>query len=291
MSTKSRMSTKYVPLEVSCLYIPHVFSNIGKTVIENTLSKLFLANTKSIIFVPKIGKDNQPYNSVFIRISDWHDTVAAKHFQESLRNPKKETRLMYDDPWYWIVLETTSTKTKSKSKTHKKAKKAKHVKVVEPVKQVEEREYVSEYAALFNPYSDEYLDDPFEDWTYPEDEEDVSAAFTALNNLETKMGLRLKMEEKLEKEFKKEEERLKLKEERFQEFESTYDDDEDTYANITRENLLREQEWVQYSEKYTNFKQTEISNYIQFLEADNESIRQENIELKAEIEELKSSKQ
>jgi hypothetical protein len=33
------------------------------------------------------------------------------HFQERVTNPDKEARIVYDEPWFWIVLENTAVKT------------------------------------------------------------------------------------------------------------------------------------------------------------------------------------
>jgi hypothetical protein len=51
------------------------------------------------------------YNSAYIHFEYWYDTVVSTSFQERVRNPEKEARLVYDEPWYWIVLENRGSKT------------------------------------------------------------------------------------------------------------------------------------------------------------------------------------
>jgi hypothetical protein len=50
------------------------------------------------------------YNSAYIHFEYWYDTVVSASFQERVRNPDKEARLVYDEPWYWIVLENRGSK-------------------------------------------------------------------------------------------------------------------------------------------------------------------------------------
>jgi hypothetical protein len=95
-------------IEIESLYIAHVFPNINKKRIAQLFEKLNLARISGIDFVSKIGKDGKPYNSAYIHIDYWFDNVSAKHFQEKIRSDAKESLLVYDDPWYWIVNENVS---------------------------------------------------------------------------------------------------------------------------------------------------------------------------------------
>jgi hypothetical protein len=95
-------------IEIESLYIAHVFPNINKKRIAQLFEKLNLARISGIDFVSKIGKDGKPYNSAYIHIDYWFDNVSARHFQEKIRSDAKESLLVYDDPWYWIVNENVS---------------------------------------------------------------------------------------------------------------------------------------------------------------------------------------
>jgi len=97
-------------IEIESLYIAHVFPNINKKRIAQLFEKLNLAKISGIDFVSKIGKDRKPYNSAYIHIDYWFDNVSARHFQEKIRSDAKESLLVYDDPWYWIVNENISSK-------------------------------------------------------------------------------------------------------------------------------------------------------------------------------------
>jgi hypothetical protein len=97
-------------IEIESLYIAHVFPNINKKRIAQLFENLNLARISGIDFISKIGKDGKPYNSAYIHIDYWFDNVSARHFQEKIRSDAKESLLVYDDPWYWIVNENVSTR-------------------------------------------------------------------------------------------------------------------------------------------------------------------------------------
>jgi len=91
------------------LYIPHVFANISKEFIAETFEKLRIGKVINIDFVSKLGKD-APYNTAYVHFEYWYENTAAYNFQERVLNPEKEARLIYDEPWYWIVLENKAKK-------------------------------------------------------------------------------------------------------------------------------------------------------------------------------------
>ena len=92
------------------LYIPHVFANIGKEKIINTFHITNIGKVSNVDFVAKMGNDGRPYNSAYIHFDNWYNTDSAYHFQERVLDSEKEAKLIYDEPWYWIVLENKAKK-------------------------------------------------------------------------------------------------------------------------------------------------------------------------------------
>jgi hypothetical protein len=92
------------------LYIPHVFSNYTRGDVAYQFERLDIGEIDRIDFVSKIGSNNVPYNTAYIHFKYWNDNEAARNLQERVLNPNREARLMYDDPWYWIVLENKAKK-------------------------------------------------------------------------------------------------------------------------------------------------------------------------------------
>jgi glutamate/tyrosine decarboxylase-like PLP-dependent enzyme len=92
------------------LYIPHVFKNIDEARIAHIFDSLLLGKVSHVDFVPKTDRCGKSYNAVYVHFNYWYNTVAAANFQEKVRNPEKEARLVYDEPWYWVVLENKSNR-------------------------------------------------------------------------------------------------------------------------------------------------------------------------------------
>jgi len=92
------------------LYIPHVFSNYTRGDVAYQFERLNIGVIDRIDFVSKIGSNNVPYNTAYIHFTHWNDNEAARNLQDRVLDPNKEARLIYDDPWYWIVLENKAQK-------------------------------------------------------------------------------------------------------------------------------------------------------------------------------------
>ena len=96
---------------IMSIYIPHIFSNITEDRITRVFDSLSLGKVKHIDFVEKMSKYGTVYNAAYIHFEYWYNTVTSQTFQERVRNPDKEARLVYDEPWYWIVLENHGAKS------------------------------------------------------------------------------------------------------------------------------------------------------------------------------------
>lgn len=106
--TRTPFKGEFYYMENISLYIPHVFKNITSDRIVQIFESLRIGKVNYIDLVSKVGK-NGYYYSVYVHFDYWYDNVAARNFQKRVLDPKKEARLVYDDPWYWIVLENTDT--------------------------------------------------------------------------------------------------------------------------------------------------------------------------------------
>ena len=93
------------PIANISLYIPHVFANINRKRVVDTFENLRIGNVKRADIVSKRSANGEHYNSVYIHFNYWYDNIAARNFQERVLDPNMEARIVYDEPWYWIVLE------------------------------------------------------------------------------------------------------------------------------------------------------------------------------------------
>ena len=91
------------------IYIPKVFGNITKERITSILEFLDIGMVNHIDFVAKISSNGKVYNSAYIHFDFWYSNISNQNLQYRLKN-SIESRIVYDDPWYWIVLENKATK-------------------------------------------------------------------------------------------------------------------------------------------------------------------------------------
>ena len=94
------------------LYIPHVFSNISKKTVVDTFENLKIGAVKRVDLVYKKNAGGD-YNAAYIHFNYWYDNIAARNFQERVLDTTREARIVYDEPWYWIVLENKGAKADS----------------------------------------------------------------------------------------------------------------------------------------------------------------------------------
>ena len=92
------------------LFVPHIYSNFTSAKVSEVFNGLHIGEVKSVDLVPKMDSNGKHYNAVYIHFTSWHDTKIAHDFQKQLLGPKKEVKVMYDHPWYWIVLENKGKK-------------------------------------------------------------------------------------------------------------------------------------------------------------------------------------
>ena len=98
-------------IQNTSIYIPRVFSNISKEKMVFIFEMLSIGKVKNIDFIGKITSTGKKYNSAYVHFEYWYDNVSNHNLQNRLLNcSDKETRIVYDDPWYWIVLENKAQK-------------------------------------------------------------------------------------------------------------------------------------------------------------------------------------
>ena len=92
------------------LYIPHIFANFSKEFVAKVFDDLNIGNVKNVDFISKYGHDGKEFNAAYIHFDEWYDTISARNFQSRVLDTSKEARVVYDEPWYWIVLENKARK-------------------------------------------------------------------------------------------------------------------------------------------------------------------------------------
>lgn len=92
------------------LFIPYVFANITQERIARVFENNHLGIVDHVDFVRKTDKNGKSYHAVYVHFSRWFNSSVVENFQERVLSPDKEARVVYDDPWFWIVLQNTGAK-------------------------------------------------------------------------------------------------------------------------------------------------------------------------------------
>ena len=98
------------------LYVPHVFANYSKADVAKVFNE-YVGDVKEVDFVSKKSHDGRPYNAAYIHFHSWHNNHATINLQARVLDPAQEARIVYDDPWYWIVLENKGQKLANTNKS------------------------------------------------------------------------------------------------------------------------------------------------------------------------------
>lgn len=103
LTSKSKMFTS--------IYIPHVFPNIDKKFISNFFEKYY-GQVSHIDIVSRMNKKEECYNSVYVHFSSWYNNQSVKNFLNRIEE-NQSTKVVYQDPWFWLVMKNTGKKYKS----------------------------------------------------------------------------------------------------------------------------------------------------------------------------------
>ena len=97
-------------MSVFSVCIPRIFHNIPNKKIVSTFEILKLGKVKNMDIVWKTGRDGSSFKMAFIHFCEWNmSSLAARNFRDQIEDPSVDAKLVYDDPWYWLVLPNNST--------------------------------------------------------------------------------------------------------------------------------------------------------------------------------------
>jgi hypothetical protein len=101
------------------LMIPRVFPQwVDEQTIVDVFHKQQLGQVYkvSIIRQPDSKRRSIPIYQAIIYFSAWYDNEIAYNFQQRIYGPKKQARVVYDDPWFWVVFKNTQKRLSNNDK-------------------------------------------------------------------------------------------------------------------------------------------------------------------------------
>jgi len=97
------------------LFIPHIFANYRKEDVVKVFEDKQIGKVNHIDYIKKFN-NNTDYYAAYIHFDYWYENTDALKLHGDVLDAKKEARIMYEEPWYWIVLENkTPQKMNTKS--------------------------------------------------------------------------------------------------------------------------------------------------------------------------------
>tara|TARA_R110001592_G_scaffold38668_12_gene127500 strand:+ start:1491 stop:2231 length:741 start_codon:yes stop_codon:yes gene_type:complete len=91
------------------LCIPRVVSEwANKEHIINKFQTLNVGLIKRVDFVEKTSANGFKYYMTFLHFEEWEDNAATRNIQYKILSEDNSARLVYDEPWYWILLKNNN---------------------------------------------------------------------------------------------------------------------------------------------------------------------------------------
>lgn len=95
------------------IFIPHIFPNwANKNKIIKIFENLDIGIIDNIYFIKKNNKYNNTYYQAHIIFEQWIDSNQNRNIQEKIYKNNLSAKIVYDDPWYWILLKSNKSHNK-----------------------------------------------------------------------------------------------------------------------------------------------------------------------------------
>jgi hypothetical protein len=96
------------------LYIPRVTRRMTDLFITETIEKMGLGCVGKVDLVETADGRQM---TAYVHFANWADTSENRQLQQRIKDPTQQARLVYDAPWYWILLVNKNPEPKPVKKT------------------------------------------------------------------------------------------------------------------------------------------------------------------------------
>ena len=94
------------------LFIPRVVPEwASREMIADKFKMLDIGTISRVDFHEKSSANGVKYYQAFLHFEMWEDNAATRNIQARIYNSEQCARLIYDDPWYWILLKNNNPLT------------------------------------------------------------------------------------------------------------------------------------------------------------------------------------
>ena len=87
------------------LFIPRVVPEwASREMIADRFKMLDIGTISRVDFLEKFSANGVKYYQAFLHFEMWEDNAATRNIQARIYDSEQSAKLIYDDPWYWILL-------------------------------------------------------------------------------------------------------------------------------------------------------------------------------------------
>jgi len=86
---------------IKSIYIPRIFENITSEKIKYAFEILDLG---IVSYIDLVQRGPSKSKMAFVHFSEWSTNPSAQNLARKILDPNSQAKLVYDDPWYWILL-------------------------------------------------------------------------------------------------------------------------------------------------------------------------------------------
>ena len=99
-----------VPIKKVSLFIPRVFPSVTEKKMKDIFHSQQIGDVERVDFIEKTDKFGKKYKNAYLHFNQWYSNKTSDGFRARVcAHPGAQARIVYDDPWYWTVLENTYT--------------------------------------------------------------------------------------------------------------------------------------------------------------------------------------
>ena len=103
------------------IYIPRVFPNWRDAKkMTNVFQALEIGRIRRIDFVDKETPKGEKFSQAFIHFHEWYDNHHTRNLQARIEDVDDTAKVVYDDPWFWMVFKNTNPLTEGEIRLHER---------------------------------------------------------------------------------------------------------------------------------------------------------------------------
>lgn len=119
-SEVTQLDLSSFPESAPSVCIPRVFSNITRERVEAIFRNLDFGEVEKVDMVSRVNDKGERFQRVFVHFTRWNNDEQSEQVRHMLLS-EQEVKVVYDDPWFWKLSASKSTRPEDRPKKKKRA--------------------------------------------------------------------------------------------------------------------------------------------------------------------------